>query len=665
MGAAGMGAAGTGLGSLAAGKSTGESALNAAISFGTGALLGNLTAAADPTAGVGLEQINSAADESISGLAIPTENVAEYVGKTNTTDPGWFRTNVLQQTPETVTAGQQFTPSELKTFAGGRYAVSPENTAEGLGQYAGEFFSKPQSYAPALGAVLSSGSPEIAEEQPMPTQRKVAPSYYGSKVAKGGKYKGGPDAQSALDIALGRKRNEQLITPTTFEANPQYGLTGMMATGGAIRKMAQDLQKKGNNGDTILAHINPKEAKMLKASGGSGTVNPKTGLLQFEDDSSAGDWAGSAGADGEGGGGASMGGGDDTGGTGNDGGASADGMGGYAGGPGPGPDAGPDGGAPENMASPWSNPDLAEPSLETLSEPGGALGTGGSSAGRGGGWGDLGGGKDGLGTQDVKSLNDYPNKDEAEAPENPGPNTSGVSEYNPGFLGHVGDYMRSVTYDLRNDPLATMVNVGVALAPGLQGIGLANTAMGAMGKGTIGSAVSGYFSPTAQAEREQAKTNEAEWAAHNSQMAGAPVASAPTAPGVGFNMGPDGGSSGVQPYYPPRVAQGGGLVSLATGGQITASQGKEYFEGQVEGNGDGMSDEVPFDIHNSNPDKALLSKDEYVLPADVVSMIGNGSSNAGSKEIDRFVAHIRKKAHGVSKQQKQLKGDKGLRSLVA
>jgi hypothetical protein len=86
----------------------------------------------------------------------------------------------------------------------------------------------------------------------------------------------------------------------------------MMATGGAIRKMAQDLQKKGNNGDTILAHINPEEAKMLKAAGGSGTVNPKTGLLQFEDDSSAGDWAGSAGADGEGGGGASMGGGDDT-----------------------------------------------------------------------------------------------------------------------------------------------------------------------------------------------------------------------------------------------------------------------------------------------------------------------------------------------------------------
>jgi hypothetical protein len=212
-----------------------------------------------------------------------------------------------------------------------------------------------------------------------------------------------------------------------------------------------------------------------------------------------------------------------------------------------------------------------------------------------------------------------------------------------------------------------MVNLGVALTPGLQAVGLANTAMGLAGKSTIGNAVTGQFSPAAQAERDADKTNNAEWAAHNAQIAGAPSVAAPSAAPTGGppDMGQEGGSSGVQPYYPPRVAQGGGLVSLATGGQAKAPQGKQYFEGQVEGNGDGMSDEVPFDIHNSNPNKALLSKDEYVLPADVVSMIGNGSSNAGAEEIDRFVASIRKKAHGVSKQQKQLKGNKGLQSLVA
>jgi hypothetical protein len=48
-----------------------------------------------------------------------------------------------------------------------------------------------------------------------------------------------------------------------------------------LQAIAQDLQSKGRNGDTILAHINPQEAQMLKAAGGSGTINPATGLREF------------------------------------------------------------------------------------------------------------------------------------------------------------------------------------------------------------------------------------------------------------------------------------------------------------------------------------------------------------------------------------------------
>jgi hypothetical protein len=44
----------------------------------------------------------------------------------------------------------------------------------------------------------------------------------------------------------------------------------------------------GRKGDTILAHINPKEAAMLKAHGGSGGKNPKTGLLEFNEDGPGG-----------------------------------------------------------------------------------------------------------------------------------------------------------------------------------------------------------------------------------------------------------------------------------------------------------------------------------------------------------------------------------------
>jgi hypothetical protein len=48
-----------------------------------------------------------------------------------------------------------------------------------------------------------------------------------------------------------------------------------------LKSLAQELRSYGRDGDTILAHINPQEAAMLKAAGGSGTINPVTGLPEF------------------------------------------------------------------------------------------------------------------------------------------------------------------------------------------------------------------------------------------------------------------------------------------------------------------------------------------------------------------------------------------------
>lgn len=90
----------------------------------------------------------------------------------------------------------------------------------------------------------------------------------------------------------------------------------------------------------------------------------------------------------------------------------------------------------------------------------------------------------------------------------------------------------------------------------------------------------------------------------------------------------------------------------------------EYFEGQVEGKGDGMSDEIPFRVEGGNPDFALLSKDEYVIPADVVSMLGNGSSDAGADELDDFLKDVRKEAFGREEQQKEINAEKGLSSIA-
>ena len=52
----------------------------------------------------------------------------------------------------------------------------------------------------------------------------------------------------------------------------------------SLKPLAQILRSKGRKGDTILAHISPKEAARLKREGGAGTINPDTGLPEFYDD---------------------------------------------------------------------------------------------------------------------------------------------------------------------------------------------------------------------------------------------------------------------------------------------------------------------------------------------------------------------------------------------
>lgn len=49
-----------------------------------------------------------------------------------------------------------------------------------------------------------------------------------------------------------------------------------------LHKAARELQQRGRAGDTLLAHISPWEAALLKALGGAGTRNPVTGLLEFK-----------------------------------------------------------------------------------------------------------------------------------------------------------------------------------------------------------------------------------------------------------------------------------------------------------------------------------------------------------------------------------------------
>jgi len=103
----------------------------------------------------------------------------------------------------------------------------------------------------------------------------------------------------------------------------------------------------------------------------------------------------------------------------------------------------------------------------------------------------------------------------------------------------------------------------------------------------------------------------------------------------------------------------GRLNNLAGEQAMTQAQTLGYARGgYLDGQGDGMSDSIPATIEGKQP--ARLADGEFVVPADVVSHIGNGSSKAGSKRLYAMLDKVRKARTGHTKQGKQIKADKYL-----
>ena len=70
------------------------------------------------------------------------------------------------------------------------------------------------------------------------------------------------------------------------------------------------------------------------------------------------------------------------------------------------------------------------------------------------------------------------------------------------------------------------------------------------------------------------------------------------------------------------------------------------------GMGDGMSDDIPSSIDGEQP--AALSENEFVIPADVVSGLGNGSSDAGAEQLYAMMDRVRKARTGNEKQGREI-----------
>jgi hypothetical protein len=94
-----------------------------------------------------------------------------------------------------------------------------------------------------------------------------------------------------------------------------------------------------------------------------------------------------------------------------------------------------------------------------------------------------------------------------------------------------------------------------------------------------------------------------------------------------------------------RYAQGG-LASVAPQGM--------YLGGPT----DGMADQIPATIDNRQP--AALSDGEFVVPADVVSHLGNGNSDAGAQQLYSMMERVRKARTGNPEQGRQIDPNKYL-----
>ena len=123
----------------------------------------------------------------------------------------------------------------------------PPEVLDALNDVVDEILASPERYAELREEYIGQGLPEdILPEQ-------FDPQFF-----------------AALNMAI----DQMIAAPTGVQAFAQGGIA-------ELKPIAKAIASYGRNGDTMLAHITPAEARMLQRRGGSGTINPKTGLPEF------------------------------------------------------------------------------------------------------------------------------------------------------------------------------------------------------------------------------------------------------------------------------------------------------------------------------------------------------------------------------------------------
>ena len=149
---------------------------------------------------------------------------------------------------EMLAGAAQIDPETMAQFRNelSQIDLSPEDL-DMLNNMVDEILANPEQYAAVRAKYLEMGAPE-----------ELLPEQFD------------PQFFSAMNMAV-----DQLIAePAGVQAFAQGGIA-------ELKPIAKAIASYGRNGDTMLAHITPAEARMLRRRGGSGTINPTTGLPEF------------------------------------------------------------------------------------------------------------------------------------------------------------------------------------------------------------------------------------------------------------------------------------------------------------------------------------------------------------------------------------------------
>jgi hypothetical protein len=195
-------------------------------------------------------------------LNVTPEQMAAFESARGQIDPVEFGSELLR-------AGEQIDPMELKSLRDmlKQANLSPQ-IIDAIGQMVDTVLAEPEKYQEIRARFLAEGVPE-----------DLLPAQFDAEFF------------AALNLALDQ------VNTSFPQDNPMQGGIASMPMGAAmpmvepqafalgglasLKPIPAGLAKMGRNGDTMLAHITPSEARLLRRRGGSGTVNPATGLPEF------------------------------------------------------------------------------------------------------------------------------------------------------------------------------------------------------------------------------------------------------------------------------------------------------------------------------------------------------------------------------------------------